>query len=69
MGVEGTSLVVQWLRICFPMQGTYIRSEVGKLRSHMLWINSALTHCAPPRRPSIVKKKKRERERKMGVEV
>ena len=33
---EGTSLVVQWLRICLPMQGTWVRSLVGELRSHML---------------------------------
>ena len=32
---EGTSLVVQWLRICLPMQGTQVRSLFGELRSHM----------------------------------
>ena len=31
----GTSLVVQWLRIHLPMQGTGVRSMVGELRSHM----------------------------------
>ena len=31
-----TSLVVQWLRICFAMQGTWVPSLVGELRSHML---------------------------------
>ena len=31
----GTSLVVQWLRICLPMQGTQVQSQVGELRSHM----------------------------------
>ena len=31
----GTSLVVQWLRICLPMQGMRVRSLVGELRSHM----------------------------------
>ena len=35
----GTSLVVQWLRICLSMQGTQIRSLVRKLRSHMPWGN------------------------------
>ena len=30
-----TSLVVQWLRILLPMQGTWVRSLVGELRSHM----------------------------------
>ena len=29
-------LVVQWYRICFPMQGTQVLSLVGKLQSHML---------------------------------
>ena len=32
----GTSLVVQGLRLCLPMQGTGVRSLVGELRSHML---------------------------------
>ena len=32
----GTSLVVQWLRICLAMQGTQVRSLVEELRSHML---------------------------------
>ena len=31
----GTSLVAQWLRICFPTQGTQVQSGVGELRSHM----------------------------------
>ena len=30
--VVGTSLVVQWLRICLPMQGTWVWSLVGELR-------------------------------------
>ena len=32
---QGTSLVVQWLRIRPPMQGTSVRSLVMVLRSHM----------------------------------
>ena len=35
----GISLVVQWLRIRLPMQGTRVRSLVKELRSHMLWGN------------------------------
>ena len=31
----GTSLVVQWLRILFPMQGTRVQSLVRELRYHM----------------------------------
>ena len=31
----GTSLVVQGLRSCLLMQGTWVRSLVGKLRCHM----------------------------------
>ena len=31
----GISLVVQWLRIYFPMQGAQVQSLVGELRSHM----------------------------------
>ena len=33
----GTSLVVQWLRICLLMQGTRVRSLVWELRSHVPW--------------------------------
>ena len=36
---EGTFLVVQWLRICLPMQGTGVQPLVGKLRSHVPWSN------------------------------
>ena len=30
----GTSLVVQWLRVCFPMLWVQVQSLVGKLRFH-----------------------------------
>ena len=33
---EGTSLVIQWLRICLVMQGMWVRSLVRELRFHML---------------------------------
>ena len=33
------SLVVQWLRICLPMQRTQVQSLAGELRSHMLRSN------------------------------
>ena len=51
-----TSLVVQWLRVCFPMQGTWVRSLVRELRSHLPWGNWALAHhnyraCASSREP------------------
>ena len=36
---KGTTLVVQWLRICLPMQGTWVQSLVRELRSHMPWGN------------------------------
>ena len=36
-----TSLVVQWLRICLAMQGSWVRSLVRELRTHMLWDNQA----------------------------
>ena len=32
---EGTSLVVQWLRLRLPMQGVRVQSLVRELRSHM----------------------------------
>ena len=31
----GISLAVQWLRLCLSMQGVWVRSLVGELRSHM----------------------------------
>ena len=34
--VNATSLVVQWLRIHLPMQGTRVVSLVKELTSHML---------------------------------
>ena len=34
---EGTSLVVQWLRIHLSMQGTQAQSLVQELRRHVLW--------------------------------
>ena len=37
----GTSLVVQWLRICLAMDRMWIPALVGELRSHMLWGNQA----------------------------
>ena len=33
--VIGTSLLVQWLRICRPMQRTQVQPLLGELRSHM----------------------------------
>ena len=35
----GTSLVVQWLRVCLAMQGMLVRSLAGGLRSHTLGSN------------------------------
>jgi len=32
----GTSLVVQQLRLNLPMQGVWVQSLTGKLRSHMM---------------------------------
>ena len=37
----GTSLMIQWLRICLPMQGTWVWSLVRELRSHMPQGNKA----------------------------
>ena len=40
---QGTFLVVQWLRICFALQGTWVQIQVGELRSHMIWSNQVHT--------------------------
>ena len=45
----GSSLVVQWLRICPPVQGTQIRFLVGKPRPHMPWGDYAHTTTEPVR--------------------
>ena len=40
VGMRGrTFLVVQWIQVHLPMQGTWVWSLVGELRSHMLWGN------------------------------
>ena len=33
----GTSLAVQWLGLCLPMQAVRVRFLVGELGSHMRW--------------------------------
>ena len=33
--IRTSLLVVQWLRICLPMQGMRVQSLVGELRSHI----------------------------------
>ena len=67
----GTSLAVQWLRLCFPMQGTQVQPLVGELRSHMPRGNKAHVlqllnlhtttreACLLQQRPSTAKKKKK----------
>ena len=42
----GTSLIVQFLRVHLPMQGTQVRSLVRGLRSHILQ-----DRCGPARGP------------------
>ena len=37
----GTSLVVQWLRVCLVIQGTQVGSLFGELGSHMMQSNWA----------------------------
>ena len=41
---EGTSVVVQWLRIHLAVLGTLVLSLVGELKSHILLGNQAHTH-------------------------
>ena len=43
MVLLGTSLVIQWLRLHLPMQGVWIWSLVGELRSHMSWSQKSKT--------------------------
>ena len=41
---EGTSVVVQWLRIHLAVRGTLFLSLLGELKSHILLGNQAHTH-------------------------
>ena len=34
---RGTSLVVQWLRVCLAILETWVQSLVRELSSHMTW--------------------------------
>ena len=45
----GTSLAVQWLKIHLPMQGMWVQSLVGELRSH---IPGATNLCAATAEPA-----------------
>ena len=38
-----TSLVVQWLRLHLPVQGSMVQSLIRELRSHMTWGQKAKT--------------------------
>ena len=37
-GIQGTSLVVQWLRLHTPNAGTWVQSVVGELKCGMMWL-------------------------------
>ena len=55
----GTSLEVQWLRICLPVQGIQVRSLVRDLRSHVLCQATKPKACynKDPAQPKKKKKK------------
>ena len=45
---RGTSLVVQWLRICLPVKGTWVQSLVGEDSTHRGAIKPVCcNHCNP----------------------
>ena len=44
----GTSLVVQWLRLCLAMQRMQVWTLVGELGSHMSWSNCPSTAATEP---------------------
>ena len=41
---QGTSLMVQWLRICVVMPGTWLWSLPGEQRSYMMWAAKPESH-------------------------
>ena len=51
--MAGASLVAEWLRICLPTQGTWVRSPAGK-DSTCLGATKPLqhNHWAPPLEPT-----------------
>ena len=62
---RGASLVVQWLWICLPMQGTQVWSLGRELRSHMLQSCTATREsprAAMKTQPKIKKEKKSYRK-------
>ena len=50
--VSGTSLMVEWLRICLPVQGTQVQSLVGEVRSHMLGTTEPMGCSEEPTQPN-----------------
>ena len=49
---RGLSLVVQWLRICLPMQEMGVRSLVWELTSYIPWSNLS-PHTTTAEKPSL----------------
>ena len=39
-----TSLVAPWLRICLPMQGTWVRSQIGEDFTYCLGATKPMSH-------------------------
>ena len=44
LSLPGTSLLVQWLKICLSMQKTPVQSLVGEHRPHMSWGHNQRVH-------------------------
>ena len=59
--MAGTSPVVQWLRICLPMQGMWVQSLISELRSHIHWGNYAHTAVRSPGAPGKTKSHSNEK--------
>ena len=55
--IQGTSLVVQQLRIRLPMEGTWAGFLVWEPRPHMLQLKA----CSPQQRPNRAKQMKKQK--------
>jgi len=53
--LEGTSLVVQWLRIFLPMQGTWFPSLVGEPRCYVPLATKTACCNEDPVQPKTIK--------------
>ena len=64
----GMSLVVQWIRICLPMQGAHVQSLFRELGSHVLQGNQVLApQLEKAQSPSATMKTQHSQKKKFNL--